>query len=86
LFGRRSFKRALGARREALLRGLGNVAAPAVSDKILKLLLRESVLEKFKGDEGWVYSPNRSLAGRMKQMLYELKVSQDPIWVEVGAL
>jgi hypothetical protein len=48
------------------------------------MLLTNNVLSRFKGDEGWVYTPNRALAGRMKRMLYELRVSQDPIWVEIS--
>jgi hypothetical protein len=80
------FQKGTGRKEEALLRGLGKVAAPAVSEKIVNYLIRENVLTRFKGTEGWVYAPNRSFAGRMKKMLYELKVSTDPIWIEIGKL
>jgi hypothetical protein len=80
------FQKGAGRKEEALLRGLGQLAAPAVSERILNLLLKEGILSRFKGDEGWVYTPNRSFAGRMTKMLYELKVSQDPIWVQVSGL
>jgi hypothetical protein len=60
------------------------LAALSVSERVVNLLLKNDVLKRFKGDEGWVYAPNRAFAGRMKKMLYELKVSQDPIWLEVG--
>jgi hypothetical protein len=30
------------------------------------------------------FTPNRKYAGRMKQMLYELKTSKDPIWILVS--
>jgi hypothetical protein len=80
------FQKGSGRKEEALLRGLGQVAAPSVSERIVNLLLKDDVLQRFKGDEGWVYTPNRALAGRMKKMLYELKVSQDPIWLGVENL
>jgi NACHT domain len=80
------FQKGSGRKEVALLRGLKKVAAPAVSDRIVNLLLREQILERFKGDEGWVYSPNREFAGRMKRMLYELKASQDPIWIAVSTI
>jgi hypothetical protein len=80
------FQKGAGRKEEALLRGLGQLAAISVSERIVNLLLKNDILRRFKGDEGWVYTPNRSLAGRMKKMLYELKVSQDPIWTEVGKI
>ena len=67
-----------------MLRGLGRVASQSEIDRILNLLQKERVLDRFRGDEGWVYTPNRTLAARMKQMLYELRVSNDPIWKQVG--
>lgn len=78
------FQKGAGRKEEALLRGLGRVAAQSQIDKIVNLLLREGALNRFRGDEGWVYTPNRPMAGRMKKMLYELRVSHDPIWEEVG--
>lgn len=80
------FQKGTGRKEEALLRGLGRIATAGLSDKIVNYLLSEGILSRFRGDEGWVYTPNRKHAGRMKQMLYELKASQDPIWKEVGAL
>jgi hypothetical protein len=80
------FQKGAGRKEEALLRGLDQRAAPAVSTRIVNLLLKNDVIRRFKGDEGWVYTPNRAFAGRMKTMIYELKVSQVPIWMEVGGL
>ena len=57
------------------MRGLGQIGQKGTSTKILNLLLSEDILDKFKGSEGLVYTPNRKYAGRMKQMLYELKTS-----------
>ena len=80
------FQKGAGRKEEALVRGLGKIAAPGVRDKVLNMLLRENLLEKFKGNEGWVYAPVRAHAGRMKRMMDELKLSTDEIWIEAGKL
>jgi hypothetical protein len=68
------------------LRGLGEIADNATPPKILNYLLSQGILARHKGDEGWIYSPNRKHAGRMRKMLYELQTSQDEIWQAVVAL
>lgn len=80
------FQKGAGRKEEALRRGLGRIATSAVVEKVLNILLHDNIISRFKGDEGWVYTPNRNVAGRMKKMLYELRVSSDPIWVEVSGL
>ncbi|HEV7409841.1 MAG TPA: NACHT domain-containing protein [Bradyrhizobium sp.] len=80
------FQRGSGRREEALLRGFGSGPAQGAAPKVLNLLLREGLITRSKGDEGWVYSPNRSEAGRMKRMLEELRSSSEPIWQSVGTL
>jgi energy-coupling factor transporter ATP-binding protein EcfA2 len=80
------FQKGAGRKEEALVRGLGQVAEKGTTGKILNLLLTEDILKKFKGSEGLVYTPNRKYAGRMRAMLYELKTSQDPIWLAVTKL
>lgn len=75
-----------GRKEEALLRGLGSVGAPGLSSKIINILMRENIIERFKGDSGWVYTPIRSESARMMKVLVELKSSQDPIWIQVGKL
>lgn len=80
------FQKGSGRKEEALLRGLGEIADKAVTPKIVNYLLNAGVLTRFKGNEGWVYAPNRKFAGRMRQMLYELQTSQDPIWTDIAAI
>jgi hypothetical protein len=80
------FQKGSGRKEEALLRGLGQIVAPSVLQKILALLIRQNCLERFRGEDGWVYAPNRVQAGRMKQMLYHLRSSDDEIWRESGNL
>ncbi len=80
------FQKGAGRKEEALMRGLGSPGLHSSADKVLNLLLREDILDRFRGDEGWVYTPNRAHAGRMKKMLYELRVSSDPVWTAVGSI
>jgi hypothetical protein len=80
------FQKGSGRREEALLRGLGEIADNGSAPKILNYLLTQDMLTRFKGDEGWVYVPNRKHAGRMRTMLYELQTSQDEIWKAVATL
>jgi hypothetical protein len=80
------FQKGAGRKEEALLRGLGQIGAGAKPHRILNLLLTENVLRRFKGDEGFVYSPNREHASRMNKMLNELNLSEDQIWIAAGKL
>jgi hypothetical protein len=80
------FQKGAGRKEEALLRGLGEIADKGTAPKILNYLLTQEILTRFKGNEGWVYAPNRKHAGRMRKMLYELQTSQDEIWKGVAAL
>jgi hypothetical protein len=59
------FQKGAGRMEEALLRGLGQIVPPNVSQKIVNILVREDCLEKFKGKEGWVFSPRRSHASSL---------------------
>jgi hypothetical protein len=78
------FQKGTGRKEEALLRGLGEIGDKGMAPKIVNYLLSHDVLTKFKGNEGWVYAPNRKLAGRMRRILYELQTSQDEIWTDVS--
>lgn len=80
------FQPGAGRKEEALLRGFAAGAYTKVAPRVLAILVGEDVLRTFRGDEGKVYSPNRKHAGRMKQMLDELRASSDSIWQNVGAL
>lgn len=81
------FQKGTGRKEEALVRGLSRHPGRKVHDRVLNILLREGVLTRFKGDEGWVYSPNRSdAAGRMSKILDELTSSNDPLWIEISSL
>lgn len=78
------FQPGSGRKEEALLRGFAAGAYNKVAPRVLNLLETEGILSHFRGDEGRVYTPNRAHAGRMKQLLAELRASADPLWIEVG--
>jgi len=80
------FQPGSGRKEEALLRGFAAGAFNKVAPKVLNLLETNNILTHFRGVEGRVYKPNRAQAGRMKQMLDELRASDDPLWKEVGEL
>jgi hypothetical protein len=80
------FQPGAGRKEEALLRGLGRISKGNVSGKILNILLQNGILTRFKGNEGWVYAPNRQYAGRMKSIVELMNKSDDAIWIEVGQL
>ena len=80
------FQKGSGRKEEALLRGFGSIAPAGLATRVLNLLMRENVLTRFKGDDGWVYAPNRELAGRMRTLLDELRFSSDPLWAAANSL
>lgn len=80
------FQKGKGRKEEALLRGLKTIASRSTSGKILNLMKADGLLTSFRGDEGEVYAPVRSHAGRMQKILDELKSSEDPLWKKVGGL
>ena len=81
------FQKGSGRKEEALLRGLGTVTGKSsLSSRILNIMMREGLLSTFKGNEGLVYSPERSHTRRMQAILDELGGSRDSLWIEVGTL
>ncbi len=80
------FQRGSGRKEEALLRGLGKFASTTETDKVIRLLIGEKLLTRFKGSEGWVYAPERTHSGRMKKMMQELNSSDDELWLKTGTI
>lgn len=78
------FQPGAGRQEDALLRGLALITRQSKVKAVLNTLLREGIITRFKGKEGWVYAPDRSHAGRMKKLLDELARSNDPIWIEIS--
>lgn len=80
------FQPGAGRKEDALIRGLGKFDKSGNTRAILNFLRSEKVLRRFKGDEGWVYAPERSMTKRMGTILAELKLSNDPIWKRISEM
>lgn len=66
--------------------GYGQKYSPKLVEAIIKLLLKENIIERIKGDDGWIYKPVRRYTERMSRIKSELTLSEDPLWHEVGNL
>jgi len=78
-----------GAGREegSLLKGgYGQKYDPKLVDSILKMLLREKLIERFKGRDKWVYKPVRRHSERLNRIRSELTLSEDALWEEATNL
>lgn len=81
------FQPGAGREETALLKGgYGQKYDPKLAEDIIRLLLREKVIERFKGKDGWVYTPVRKNTQRMDHIRSELTLSDDPLWTAVGDL
>ncbi|WP_342065794.1 hypothetical protein [Achromobacter kerstersii] len=81
------FQPGAGREEAALLKGgYGQKYSPKLVDVIIKLLFREGIVDRFKGRDGWVYTPVRRFTERMMQMRSELTLSDDLVWKEVAAI
>ena len=57
-----------------------------LGEKILNKLIEEKLVTRIKGDEGPIYKPVRSNAGRVDKMLTDLTLSKGPLWETVSSL
>jgi hypothetical protein len=79
------FQRGSGREEGSLQKGgYGQDYSAKLITKILNLLMREGVVERIKGHEGWVYKPVRAATARMNKMRSELSLSTDSIWIEAA--
>lgn len=77
------FQPGKGREEVALLRGLGEAGKKKSADRILLRLMHEGVIDRFKGKEGWVYTPIRKHSSRMGRLMMELTLSKDPLWADL---
>lgn len=80
------FQPGTGRKEEALQRGFEAGRHNKIAPKVINLLLHHNIFGSFKGNDGIVYTPNRSMTQRMQRILDELKSSQDEVWLEVANL
>lgn len=75
-----------GRKEEALLRGFGAGSVKSIAERVVSLLMKEGILERHKGREGWIYSPVRAHAARVGSIVNQLRSTSDPIWNDVDRL
>ncbi|HLA34321.1 MAG TPA: NACHT domain-containing protein, partial [Rhodocyclaceae bacterium] len=81
------FQPGSGREESSLLKGgYGQKYSPKLAEAIVKLLISHGLIERFKGDDGWVYTPIRRFTERMNKIRSELTLSEDAIWAEVTKL
>lgn len=77
------FHPARGRKEEAVLRGTEKYWNQTTAESILKVMLRQGMVDRFKGNDGWVYSPNRSKTVRVKMIMSKLGNCGDELWAQV---
>ncbi len=80
------FQPGAGRKEAALLRGMGVSANKPLGEKILRKLLEDKIIERHKGDEGYVYTPVHNEKGRIEKLVTDLTLSKDPLWEKISAL
>lgn len=81
------FQSGAGREEKSLLKGgFGQKYEPKALMKILNLLIREGLVEKINGDDGYIYKPVRKYVKRMSDIKAQLALSDDPLWEEIGKL
>lgn len=81
------FQPGSGREEGALLKGgYGKKYDQKMVDDILRKMLSEGLLEKFKGDDGFVYKPIRRHTERMSRIKSELSLSEDLLWTWAAGL
>lgn len=77
------FQPGRGRKEEALLRGTERYWDQEAAESVLKIMLRQGILDRFKGKDGWVYYPNRSKTIRVKRIMNKLGNCGDELWAQV---
>lgn len=84
---KKTFKqKGAGRKEEALLRGFGAGTSKKIAAGVLNILMREEIIDRHIGDEGWIYSPRRKETARVSDLLDQLRASSDPLWTAVEEL
>ncbi|MDJ0350868.1 hypothetical protein [Cryobacterium sp. PH29-G1] len=78
------FQPGSGRREEALLRGTEAYWVKASADGALRYMEQERMVRKVKGNDGWLYIPERRHMKRMGLIVSEQKQSIDPLWLLAG--
>ena len=74
------FQPGSGRKEAALLKGLGDAADKRIAKKIMSVLVDEGIVDTHPGYEGTIYVPIRRYTKRMRDIITQLKLSEDPVW------
>ena len=66
------------------MRGMGASVNRQLGQRILNKMMDEKLIERIKGDEGYVYKPVRKNTARVDRILTDLTLSEDPIWAVIS--
>jgi hypothetical protein len=74
------FQPGKGRKEDALLRGTERYWDCHAAEDVLRYMLKEKMVDRFKGQEGLVYFPNRSKTERVRRVMSKLNNSTDELW------
>ena len=77
------FQPGKGRKEEALLRGTEKYWDDKAASRSLAYMIKEKMVDKFKGEDGWVYFPTRSKTHRARVIMSKLANSKDPLWEHI---
>jgi hypothetical protein len=81
------FQSGNGREEAALLKGgYGQKYSPKLAEAVLRILMRYGFVERFKGNDGWVYKPVRRFTERMNRIRSELTLSEDELWKDISSI
>ena len=77
------FQPGKGRKEEALLRGTERYWDEKAATRALHFMMSEGLVDRFKGDDGWVYRPTRSKTIRVKRIMNKLANCNDELWNQI---
>lgn len=77
------FQPGKGRKEEALLRGTERYWDQDVAGRVIRQMISEGMVDKFRGDDGWVYAPNRGKSMRAKRIMTKLANCGDELWANI---
>ena len=84
---RKLFLQPGGGRKESsMYKGYGDSTSKKVCERVISLLLKEGFCQQYRGSNGPIYVPNRSLTGRVHSIVGQATTSKDPLWIAATKL
>jgi hypothetical protein len=84
---RKLFLQPGGGRKESsMYKGYGDSTTKKTCEKVIRLLVREGFCQKYKGNTGPIYVPERSFTSRVKVIMSQLTMSKDDLWLQASKI